>query len=561
MPGGLVDDPLQAIHSMPRVAPLGDLRSEFVVRASPFRHAEVVVDGVSTPWLRHAPDSSASVSMFTSQLLESSTLRAGAYPRTYGDYLGPQLELTLREGSRDRMQATGTVANTAATLVAEGPIGQSRGSWIVAARQSLVEWPGEHFVTARPVFTFSDAMGKLVFDVGARHQLGVTLLTGTSRVDTDEEIESEPVTQASAQTSVVNMTWRSTVGSTSVITHRIYLVASSPPIGTDQEVVYRPTVMGKSSVGLWEMGAQFGRIAWSRGAQSAAVWTRSGYVSLRSQVADRVTVSPGIRVSGASHTTGAAITPWLAAELPVRRRWTIAASTGLSHQFPEVGRAYGLASSDRLRPERAIHLDVSVRQQLTADLRWQATLYQRRERSIVDGDYLNGTRLAGSARGFEIVVERQRTSGLSGWGAYSYGWARQADAGRGETFWADFDQRHAITAFGAYRWPDTTSLGATLRIGSGVPIPGYVSSRGKDLLIGERRNEVRLSPYARIDVRADRTFRLGGPRLQAFVEVVNLLNRANMGATAGTFGPGGEAIGFIERLSPRRASAGMTVGF
>ena len=73
MPAGLVDDPVRAIQSMPRVAPVDDYRSEFVVRASPFRHAEVVVDGVSTSWLRHAPAESASVSMFTTQLLESAT--------------------------------------------------------------------------------------------------------------------------------------------------------------------------------------------------------------------------------------------------------------------------------------------------------------------------------------------------------------------------------------------------------------------------------------------------------------------------------------------------------
>jgi hypothetical protein len=576
MPHGLLDDPIQAIHSMPRVAPQDDYRSEFVVRASPFRQAEVVVDGVSTSWLRHAPDSSASVSMFTSQVLESATLRAGAYPRTYGDRLGAQLELTLREGSRDRAQVHGTLASTAATVVAEGPIGLARGSWIAAARQSLLEWPGEHLSSTRPVFGFSDAMAKLVFDVGARHQLGFTLLTGTSRVDGEENIDSSPP-EASARTSVVNVAWRSTVGSATVITHRGYLVRQglAPSLAADQEVVYRPTLVRTVPNGLLEVGGHVGRTTWSQGRQSAAVWTRSGYLHVRSQVTERLTIAPGIRVSEASHIGSPAVTPWVSAELSVGPRWTIAASTGRSHQFPEVGRVDGVQSPDSLKPESAAHFDVSIRQQLTANVRWQTTFYGRRERGILDErppqegvgfgsatvDGRDADRLAGSARGLEILVERQGSSGLSGWASYVYGWARQASAGRGETFWADFDQRHAMTALGVYRWPDSTSLSASLRIGSGVPIAGYLSTLGEGLIAGQRRNDVRLPAYRRLDVRAERAFQVSGRRIQAFAEVVNVLNRLNTGTAAGAFGPGGEAVGFTERLTPRRASVGVTVGF
>jgi RNA polymerase sigma factor (sigma-70 family) len=92
----------------------------------------------------------------------------------------------------------------------------------------------------------------------------------------------------------------------------------------------------------------------------------------------------------------------------------------------------------RFQPERAIHADVSLRHQLTAAVRWEATLYQRREQGILDrGD----GRLTGSARGFELILERRSTSGVSGWTAYTYGRARHTDVERLETFWADFDQR------------------------------------------------------------------------------------------------------------------------
>jgi len=581
----LVDDPLRAIQSMPRVAPLGDYRSEFVVRASPFRHAEVVVDGVSTSWLRHAPDDSSSVSIFTTQLIDSATLRAGAYPRTYGERLGPQLELMLREGSRDRLHLQGTVANTAASFVSEGPIGHARGSWIAAARLSVFEWPGEHLTSTRP-FGFSDAMGKLVLDVSSRHQLGVSVLAGRSRVDAEEDVESMPSTGATAQSAVASLAWRSLLGPATVITHRASVIkqgfatgdadTAAPGLADAEELVYRGTVVRRMRFGVLESGAQLGRTTWrSDGHPSATGWTRAGYLHVEWHASDRLTISPGVRVSDASHIAGTAVSPWLLGELRAGERWTVSAAAGLSHQFPEIGNAERDPGTRELRPEAATHVDVGVRHQLTSNVHWGVTLYKRRERGVLDVPIRgaatdpdlavisardNGP-LAGSAGGVEVVLERRNVGGLSGWVAYTYGHARQSDARRDETFWADFDQRHSITAFGAYRWRDTTSLGATLRVGSGAPIPGYLSSRAEGLSLSDRRNDVRLPCYARLDVRADRGFQLVGRRFQAFVEVVNVLDRANAGPTSGSFAVNGEAIGFVERLAPRRASAGLTFGF
>ena len=563
----MVDDPLRTIQSMPRVAPLGDFRSEFIVRASPFRHAEVVVDGISTSWLTHAPDQSASVSIFTTELVDSATLRAGAYPRIYGDHLGPQLELTLREGSRDRLQGRASVANTAATVVAEGPIGGGRGSWITAARLSMFEWPGEHLQSTRP-FGFSDATGKLVFDVSPRHQLGLSLLAGRSRVDAEEDVGTMSSTSANAHAAAATLTWRSLLGPATVITHRAAVIrqglaredsdAVTAAIGADAEMMYRGTLVKMTRFGPLESGAQVSRTAWHRdGVPEATSWTRAGYVHLEWQGTERLTISPGVRVSGASRVAGGAVSPWLLSEFRAAQRWTISASTALSHQFPDMGEAAGLPVADDAHPESAVLVDVGVRHQVTSSVHWGVTVYQRRERGVLDKH--EGT-LAGSARGVEIVVERRSSSGLSGWSSYAYGRARQGDA-RAETFWADFDQRHSITAFGAYRWRDRTSVGAVLRIGSGTPLPGYLSYRSEGLFLSNRRNDVRLPSYARLDVRADRAFQLAGRRFQGFVEVVNVLDRTNVGPASGSFGVNGEAIGFVERLAPRRTSAGVMFGF
>jgi hypothetical protein len=99
--------------------------------------------------------------------LERATLHAGAYPHRYGDRLGAQLDLKLREGSRTENHVRGALSASNASLVAEGPLGGSaRGSWLFALRKSYLDWPvrrllGESGGTA---FAFADAHAKLVYD-------------------------------------------------------------------------------------------------------------------------------------------------------------------------------------------------------------------------------------------------------------------------------------------------------------------------------------------------------------------------------------------------------------
>ena len=124
-------DGLSAVHAMPGVAVLDDSRSDFSVRGSPYRQVATIIDGVSTRWLQHAVyghNGAGTLAMFGSDVLERLTLRAGAYPRTYDDTLGAQLEVTLREGSREATRVVGTAGPTSAAVIGEGPIAGGRGS-------------------------------------------------------------------------------------------------------------------------------------------------------------------------------------------------------------------------------------------------------------------------------------------------------------------------------------------------------------------------------------------------------------------------------------------------
>ena len=184
--GVLADDPVRTMQSLPRVAAADDFRSEFSVRGSAYRHIGTVVDGVATPWLQHTAygrGDVGSLAMFGSDVLEQATLQAGAYPQRDGDWLGAQLGVTLREGSRTEARVQTTIGGVSAGVVAEGPLGrEQRGSWLIAGRHSYLDWPiKRRHPLDETVFGFGDVQAKLTYDVRPRHTLSVSLLARSIR--------------------------------------------------------------------------------------------------------------------------------------------------------------------------------------------------------------------------------------------------------------------------------------------------------------------------------------------------------------------------------------------
>ena len=596
--GSLADDPMAAVHTLPGVSAIDEFRSEFAARGSPFRHAGVVIDGVPTEWLQHtvhARGAAGSIAMLASPIVEQATLSTGTYPHRYDDRLGPQLELRIREGSRDRFALRGAVGGTSAMVVGEGPLGRgARGSWLVAARRSYSEWPSEQVASSRTAFGFADAVGKIVYDVRPTHRLDVSMIGGTSNIDADDDASPNGLGGGTNTASLINVGWRTVISPVLVVSQRAYLarqrfvneyhVGGDHDRGLNEDIGYRADVRRSMASAMFEGGVQVTRrstrmiLPAADAAAAGTAWLRSAYVHATWSPTEAVTLSPGLRIAQSTLLRDRPTTRWLIGQWAFRPAWTVRASAGVAYQFPEPLHLLASTRSRDLRPERAAHVDVGIERRVSDTLRWQATVFHREERDVLRDPaieavlpdvritspaaarYVNALR--GRSRGIELLVERHSASALSGWFAYTYGKTRYTDVTTTETFWADFDQRHTFSLFGLYRMSDRTTLGVTFRAGSNFPIPGYFEARDDGLFVGRQRNTVRLPGYARLDVRADRQFQCFGRRLTFFAEVLNVMNRANVALAKGSIDPStGAAVGFTETIAGRRGSGGVVVEF
>jgi hypothetical protein len=297
----------------------------------------------------------------------------------------------------------------------------------------------------------------------------------------------------------------------------------------------------------------------------------SGWVQL-SRRTTAGAISAGLRVSDRTISTRTVALPWIAAE---RRAGPIVLTTaaGVSAQYPDprLVPAPGIASE----PEQARSLDVGVRSD-AGGITWRVAGFYRRESDVLRpagearldaaGQPIAEPRflevdgaLDGAARGLDVVVSRRAARGLDGWIGYTWSHTRMWDERTGETFDGDFDQRHTLNAAARYQLGAASQVGASLRIGSNVPIVGYFRAGGDRLFLSSSRNAARLPLYARLDVRANRTFR--GGRVTLFVEVLNVLGRRNYGQGGVSVLPTLEVVRFSERLIPRVPSAGLLIAF
>ena len=255
------------------------------------------------------------------------------------------------------------------------------------------------------------------------------------------------------------------------------------------------------------------------------------------------------------------------------------ASAGVYRQFPGFEQVTGSLGRTENTHERAVQYDAGIEGRAGPTLRWQVNVYAREEMDffrraaaetrIVQGRLIRGSndavylnRLDGYARGIELLIERRDPNKLSGWMAYAYGRNRYRDQATGEAFWGDLDQRHTFNLYTHYRWSPRSSVGAKVRIGSNFPIPGYFVYRDGEYFVTDRRNAERLPVYARVDVRANRTFNWSRRRLTLFAEVINLLNRDNVRYDPPSINSGTRrATGLFETMLPILPSAGILIEF
>jgi hypothetical protein len=575
--GLIADDPYRAAHMLPGVAASDDFRAEFAVRGLGPSHTGISIDGVDSPLLFHTVrgvDDTGSLGLVNSDILESVTLLSGPHPQRLNAHLGSRLDFTTRDGSRDRLTVRGLISASAASTVWEGPLGDGRkASWLVAARRSYLDWLLKQIdSTSGAAFGYLDGQAKLTVDLSPRQTLRASVIAGRSALR-DEEANPGPNTLVHGASSVLigNLQWRFTPSTRFTVTQQAYALKADfgnsvtdgrdRDEGSDLDLTWRGGAEWRPSPAhAVEFGAQAQSLSATRINRiftlsstttyvnaDVEAWAAAGWAQYRWTPSARFSITPGVRVERWDLIDQGKASPWLLAEFEVRSGLRARFGAGMQHQAPTFDQALFVFPSTQLVAERSASIEAGLEQQLGSSVRVSGSVYHRRDRDLLrleDAEIrLENNRvvlpqasnwqnaLNGDANGIELKLERRSANGLNGWLSYAWNKAELEDArGAGqpaETFFADYDQRHTVNSYVAYRWSGRTSLSARWRYGSNFPIRGYIDATAAGFTLSAQRNGLRLPAFSRLDIRADRTFTYRKSRLTLFMEVINAANRDN----------------------------------
>ena len=570
--GLVADDPFRAVQVLPGVATGDDFRAEFAVRGLGPSNIGISIDGVDSPLLFHTVrgvQDTGTLGLINSDILESATLLAGPHPQRLNSHLGSRLDFTTRDGSRERLTVHGLLSASAASTVWEGPLGSSKkASWLVAVRKSYIDWLLRQIdETTDTTFGFLDGEAKLTLDLSPRQSLRVSMIAGRSVLRETEEPGPNTLDHAANTTAIGNVQWRFTPSATFSTSQQFYVLNAeygnrvvdgrTREEGSDRDLTWRGSASWNPKGGhLIEFGAQAQSLdarridrRFTRTTEqllldaSANAWSAAGWAQYRWTPNARVSITPGVRFEHWQLFDQSKASPWLLSELEVRPGTRVRFSAGIQHQAATLEQSLFVLPNQQLVPASAATIEAGVEQRFGSAWRLNLAAYHRRDQDgfravdaevrIVNNRVVQPTNphfensLTGDTNGAEIVLERRSVNGLNGWLSYAWNDTQLEDSARVESFASDYDQRHTVNAYVAYRWGGRTSLSARMRYGSNFPIAGYIAQDGEGYLLSAQRNGIRLPAYSRLDLRADRTFTYRKSRLTLFIEVVNAMNRDN----------------------------------
>jgi hypothetical protein len=573
----IVNDPYRSLQSLPGVSASGndDLLAQFSVMGAPYEQVGIYVDDVRVPNLLHTlpgfPDE-PSLSLFTGNDVEELRLLPVAYPVRYGEDNGAALTITTRTGTEGPPLFHVALGVGDSEFMAEGGFGDAHhGTWLVSARKSYVGYL-EHFFNSTSFSDVSlyDANVKFTYDLTPAHTLSFFATGGQTHVsDPSLPASSDPsvLKSASNDLAIGRLGWRWQISPQMLLDTRVAYVRS----GLEQDNV-TGTLLQSNLDREWSTGSIFSwnwreggilqagySIRWPHFNDQSNFFATPGQPPTNSsdrftfhsqdaflQVSqqfwnDRLRLQGGLRWAQQGSVRIKPFTGQASAFLRVLRNTQLEAGWGKYDQFFDSG---GISTCNLLSgqaicssslPYASSQYLVAVEQRLGTRTRFRVEAFDRQNEVREDFFTLDPTTLVGRSllvsrdysRGVQFLLQRRSENRLSGWIGYTLVYAQQKEFGAPlpqlpppslfDTPYAPtlVDQRHSINLFASYRLTPTVRVSAKSIYGSGYPVDNFSTP------------VLRLSPYERLDLRADKSWLFAKWKMTLYGELLNVTNHYN----------------------------------
>jgi len=187
---GGMEDPARVVSSFAGVTSSPDGSSDIIVRGNSPKYMQWRLDGIEIPSPYHMDDQNASMGALTAlnnNLLSTSDFYTGAFSAEYGNVLSNVMDVKLRSGNNEKIEATCAIGILGTDLTLEGPFKKGyAGSFLVNYRYSTVSLINKMgLVDVNGVVNYQDATFKILLPTRKAGTLSFFGLAGLSGFSMD----------------------------------------------------------------------------------------------------------------------------------------------------------------------------------------------------------------------------------------------------------------------------------------------------------------------------------------------------------------------------------------
>ncbi len=519
---GSETDILRSLQLMPGVKAGSELSSGLFVRGGSPDQNLTLLDGVPM----YNPGHLLGIfSAFNADAISDIRLYKGVFPAEFGGRLSSVLDITMREGNRERFGGKADISFLTSRLTLEGPIGE-KASFLLTGRRMYYDLIARAFNGDRiQTYSFYDLTAKLNFTLSDRDKLFVSGYFGRDEIipygrpGIQTAIEWGNATAHLRWTHIFSPTLFSTVSASYTNyqfffgdrtqgdvskTQRIFQSRSRiDDMNAKAELQWTPTQEHQIKTGVeatmhrfqnFLYGGFYGNLPQqppaSEGEIASAMET-SVYAQDEWSITPEFIASLGVRGTYFSNGQHVRLEPRLSAVYKLTPDVSLKGGYGITHQFLQMASQGAVSlptetwfpATAGAPPSRSTQIAGGAEVYLfdreflltgEAYYKTMENLYEFRE----DAEFGSGAPLAsqltrgnGTAYGFEVFLNKQ-IGQWTGWIGYTLSWTeRQFDElNGGKPFVARFDRRHEIQVTANYKLNDVWDFGAVFVYGSGQPM-------------------------------------------------------------------------------------------
>ncbi len=517
-------DIFRALQLMPGVKTSSELSSGLNVRGGSSDQNLVLLDGASVYNPYHL---GGFLSIFNTDAVSDIRFFKGAFPAEYGGRLSSVLDLTMREGAKDRVKGSGYVSLVDAKALVEGPIGE-QATFLVSGRRMYLDALMNLFDRdgSAPRYNFYDVNAKINYTFSDRDRLFVSAYGSADHLFPPQQVAGKLLNDEydmNWSNLTANLRWLHVVspelltqwsliatgyafgfnagltGSLSPNSAGLQTSTAIQDITLRGEAYWLPNQDHTVKVGVDATRRSLRSVIDNQAVSALDIKTITPTQTMEAAVyaQDEVAVSPtlsatlGARLTYFGGTNSLYAEPRLSLMYKPSEALSLYASYGVMRQFSHlVSQLTTIAPNDVWFPaSEALQPEASSQYIAGASLPlWENNLllsvetYYKTMSNIYefrdDAQFLVGTPAAtqltkGTGTGYGVEILLQKKSGnLSGWAGYTLSWAERLfpELNGGKAFAPRYDKRHDITVALTYHLNDTWEFGASWTYQSGQPI-------------------------------------------------------------------------------------------